>query len=101
LFINFLHQINSDTPHLVQFISRTPRFEEPNQVIVGFDFNGASVRLRSWTPDDYGELSVRISCRSRESDQRLSSVAQVCTMCLPHTVFPQWRTSESSPSIRI
>jgi hypothetical protein len=36
LFINFLHQINSDTLHLVQFISRTPRFEEPNQVIVGF-----------------------------------------------------------------
>jgi hypothetical protein len=38
LFIALPHQINFDTPHLVQFIHRTPRFEEPNEAIVRFDF---------------------------------------------------------------
>ena len=75
--ITFLHQVNSDIPHLVQFINRTPSFEEPNEAIVGFDFGNADVRLLSWT----SENCVEISCE--ESDHQLSSMAQVCTMCFP------------------
>jgi len=78
LYIIPFHQINFDTPHLVQFISRTPRLAEPNLALVGFDLDFAQVRLLS---DGYRELCVKISCE--DTDQQLSSMAQVCTMCLP------------------
>ena len=81
LFINFFHQINFNTPHLVQFISRIPVFGEPDEAEVDFELDVPKVRLRSCTDDDYGELSVKISCG--QSDQQLSSIAQVCTRCLP------------------
>ena len=81
LFITFLYQINFDTPHLVQLISRSPVFNEPMEAQVDFDFDAADVQLISWTPDDYGELYVTISCE--QSDQQLSSIAQVCAKCLP------------------
>ena len=80
--ITFLHQIHSDTPHLVQFIHRTPRFEEPNKAIVRFGFNDVvEIRLLSYTSDGDGELIVEIS--RGESNQRVSSIGQVCTTCLP------------------
>jgi hypothetical protein len=82
-FITFLHQINFDTPHLVQFINRTPKLEKPNVAMVGFDFDAAEVRLRvlPCKYNDYGEFCVKILCE--ESDQQPSSIAQVCAMCLP------------------
>ena len=83
LCIAFLHQINInfDNPHLVQFISRSPVFNEPMEAQVEFDFDAVDIQLISGTPDDYGELYVTISCG--QSDQQLSSIAQVCTNCLP------------------
>ena len=81
LYITFLHQIRFNTPRLVQFVSRTPRFKEPQEVDVNFCFDAAEVRLMSCTSSDYGELAVEIPCE--EWDQQLEFMAQVCTMCLP------------------
>ena len=83
LDITFLHQINFDTPHLAQFIRRTPRFEKPDVVDVCFDYEVAEVQFLSGATDDDMELAlcVRISCD--ESAQQLASMVQVCTMCLP------------------
>ena len=86
LFVTFLHQININTPHLAQFVSRTPRFEELIEAKINFDFDAPQVQFLSCTPDDYGEelcveILVRFSCGG--SNQQLASMAQVCTMCLP------------------
>ena len=81
LFIKFLHQINFDTPHLVQFISHTLLFGEPDEAVVDFDVDLTEVWLWSCTSDDYRELSMKISCR--QSDQQIPSITQVCTRCLP------------------
>ncbi|KAF8495466.1 hypothetical protein F5888DRAFT_1711063 [Russula emetica] len=81
LFITFFHQRNFDTPHLVQFISRTPRFEEPNEAHVSFDLDPVVGLL--WPSDNYGWLCVQISFDDSESDEQLSSIAQVCNVCLP------------------
>jgi hypothetical protein len=83
LFTTFFHQINFDTPHLVQFIRRTPRLEEPDQVDMCIDYETAEVRLLSCASDDYRKLVLRVEISCEESDQQLSSMAQVCTMCLP------------------
>jgi len=79
LSIAFLPQMNFDTPHLVQFVSRTPRFKEPNEARVSFNPD-AQVQLL-WASEEYCRLRVEISCE--ESDPQLSSIAQVYTMCLP------------------
>ena len=97
LFITFFHQRDFDTPHLVQFISRTPSFEEPNGAEVNFDYKATDVRLLSSTSDDYGKLCVKLSCE--EAPQQVSSMAQVCAKCLPPLptvenlqVFPNFTT---------
>ena len=79
--ITFSHEleINLDSPHLVQFISRTPRFEEPNEAHIGMN-TGAVVQLR-WASDNYRRLSVNISCDW--SHPLVSSMAKICAMCLP------------------
>ena len=82
LSITFFPQINFDTPHLVQFISRTPGFKEPNEAHVNLNPD-AEVRL-VWASDGYGsvgKLCVKILCE--ESDPQLLFIVQVCTMCLP------------------
>jgi hypothetical protein len=81
LFIVFFPQINFDTPHLFQFISRTPRFKEPFEAIVGFDSDAVDVRYQYRTSDIRGKLCVQISYE--ESDGQLSSIAQICVVCLP------------------
>jgi hypothetical protein len=84
LFITFrLGQMNFDTPHahFVQFISRTPRFQEPNEAHVTLDLN-PDVQLL-WASDDHARLRVEISYEDLEADPERSSIAQVCAMCLP------------------
>jgi hypothetical protein len=78
LSMDFLQRGNFDTPHLVQFISRTPRFREPSEARVDLDFESAVVGL-IWPSGDW---LVEITCH-HTSDQYLSSVAQVCALCLP------------------
>ena len=75
LHINFLLQTNFDTPHLVQFISRTPRFQEPNEAYVSLHPYPV-VRL-----SEDGECRVEFLCE--ESGPQVSYITWVCTMCLP------------------
>ena len=86
LFITFLDQMNFDTPHLVQFISRTPKFQDPDQAHVTLDLD-ADVQLQ-WTSDDSRELRVKISYEGLATDPQPFSMGQVCTVCFPplHTV---------------
>ncbi len=83
LSITFFPQMNYDSPHLVQFISRTPRFEGPNEAHVRLDTD-AEVQL-IWTSDGYDNIAriyVEISCEIPNPPQP-SSIAQLYTMCLP------------------
>jgi hypothetical protein len=49
LDINFFLLLDFDTSHVVQFINRTPTFEEPNEAHVGCDYNSSAVvRLESF-----------------------------------------------------
>jgi hypothetical protein len=76
-------QMDFDMPHrnLVQFIGRTPRFEEPTEAHVTLDFN-AVVQLL-WASDNNAMLNVDISYEGSEEDLQPWSIAQVFTMCLP------------------
>ena len=79
LAINFFHQLIFDTPQLTHFISRTPKLEAQYEARLVFsDDWGASVTL----PQTYeGALKLEVSCE--KSDWRLSSLAQLCSSCLP------------------
>jgi hypothetical protein len=79
LRLAFPDQMNFDNPHLVQFISRTPTFEGPNETHVTFNLD-AAVRLL-WASDSHGRLCVEII--GEDSDPQVSSIAQVFAMCLP------------------
>ena len=80
VFMSFFLQTNLDTPHLVQFTSRTPMFQEPNEAHVILDLD-AEVRLL-WSSDNFRRISVEISYEDEESYLQVSSIAQVCAMCL-------------------
>jgi hypothetical protein len=84
LFLTFpLDQMNFDTPHLVQFISRTPRFQEPNEAHVTLDLDAEVKLLCPSDAGDHARLCVQISYEDLEADLGPSSIAQVCAMCLP------------------
>jgi hypothetical protein len=80
LYITFFNQIVFDTPQFVQFISRTPRLKAPQKARVTFEGDAASINLSSHT-SGFQWLYVRIPCR--ELDWQVSSLEQVCTLCLP------------------
>ena len=80
LYITLFNQIFFDTPHLIQFISHTPKlrvFEEAH-LTFGDDTN---INLSSPTSDYRGSLAVKIPCR--ELDWQVSSLEQICHSCLP------------------
>jgi hypothetical protein len=70
-----------DTPHLVQFISRTPRFKEPNEAHVTLDLD-AKVEL-FWASNVSPRHRAEISYDDPAADPHPSFIAQVYTMCLP------------------
>jgi hypothetical protein len=70
LIITFFHQLLFDTPHLTQFVRRTPKFKAYDEARV--EFSGSCVWL---TTSDWA-LRLGISCRP--SDWQLSSLAQIC-----------------------
>jgi hypothetical protein len=78
LYITFFNQIVFDTPQLIQFISRTPTLEALKRARVAFGNDAARVYFSQ--KSNY-RLNVEISCR--ESDWQLSSLKQVCDLCLP------------------
>ena len=77
LGISFFDEMNLVTPHLVQFISRTSKFQEPNEAHVGYEYFDTSTVVRLGSR---GRLVV-ISCE--QSYEELSSIAKICTKCLP------------------
>jgi hypothetical protein len=72
--------MNLDTPHLVQFISRTPRFKEPKETHVSLD--PAEVQLYR-VSDGYGNIERLCGISYGGSVPQLSSIVQICTMCFP------------------
>jgi hypothetical protein len=80
LEITFFNQIVFDMPQFTQFISRSPKLETFEKAIVVFSKYTATVNLSSQTTG-YGMLNMAISCR--ELDWQVSSMEQVCTLCLP------------------
>ena len=80
LSITFFFELNFDTPHLVQLISRTPRFQEPNEAHVSLDYD-AEIGLL-WTSDDCERLLMRI-LYDDDSGPKLWCAAQACARCLP------------------
>ena len=77
LDITFFNQIVFDTPHTIQFISRTALKAENAHIIFGDDAAQVSP-FSSQTPEySYGILDVKILCR--ELDWQVSSIEQVCT----------------------
>jgi hypothetical protein len=84
LLIELFDYIDSDTPELEQFISRTPRFGGYNEACLIFDLDRALVRLQSHPDhsDHHGMVQVKISCKLPVL--QLSSLAQVCNSPLHH-----------------
>jgi hypothetical protein len=80
LHIVFFNQIDFDSPQLTQFISRTPRLNLPDEAHVIFHHDNVMIRFLSRT---FGpaEFHVEISCSG--SDWQLTSLTQVCALCLP------------------
>jgi hypothetical protein len=80
LEVTFFNQIVFDTPQFIQFITRTPIWETFEKANVVFEYGVATVNLSSRTPG-HGNLTVTILCI--EFDWQVSSMEQVCTLCLP------------------
>ena len=86
LYIAFFHQLIFDTPQLVRFISRTPKFEtNDGECRLAFSSHHCSVtfpQTSDWT------LTLVIRCT--QTDWQLSSLAQICNSSFPqspiHTV---------------
>ena len=74
--ITFFPQLIFHTPRLAQFISRTPNFMAPDEAHVIFYNFQAKLIL----PQTYTRFESEILCR--QSDWRLSMLAQVCSSSL-------------------
>ena len=83
LDIRFFLQLIFETPHLAQFIDRTPQLKTIDEARVVFSDSGATVSLTRRS-DDKG-LELGISCRP--VDWQLSSLEQVCGSCLPQALI--------------
>jgi hypothetical protein len=80
LHVTFFNDIVFDTPQFIQFIRRTPSLENLEKAHVVFADRVASVHFPSKI-SNYRLLNTTISCR--ELDWQVSSLEQVCTLCLP------------------
>ena len=81
LKITVFNQIIFDMPQFIQFISRTPALEAPDEAHVIFD-NGVSQINFSSPTSGFSHFEVKIPCN--ELDWQISSLEQVFTSCLPH-----------------
>ena len=81
--IRFFHQLIFDTPKLTQFIARTPNTQPPVEARIAFSDRDVVVTC----PGTFARsFSLGISCR--QSDWRLSSLAQVCSLSFPEAFIP-------------
>ena len=81
LEITLFNQIVFETPHFIQFISRTPMFKALEKAHVAFGARAAMVNFSTDLSSRHPILVVRILCR--ELDWQVSSLEQVFTSCLP------------------
>ena len=81
--ITFFHQLIFDTPQLNQFINRTPKLKTHDEAHVLFYFWTISVTLPQTLN---GALKLEVLCR--QPDWQLSSLAQLCSSSLSHTLTP-------------
>jgi F-box-like len=84
LHTTLFNDIVFDTPQLMQFISRTLTVKALERARITFEDDAATVELSSissLTSGKYENLEVKISCS--ELDWQVSSMEQVCTLCLP------------------
>jgi hypothetical protein len=82
LDITFFHPPILDTPQLIQFICRTPKFKPGDKAYVELSDWEISVTLPQ-TPS--GRLSLGIGDSSTQPDWQLSSLVHVCRSFFPHT----------------
>ena len=80
LYITLFNQIAFDMPQFTQFISRSPTLELFKKALVVFGDGAAWVNLSPQT-SGHGTLNMTIPCM--ELDWQVSSMEQVCTLCLP------------------
>jgi F-box-like len=85
LYISFSYQVISDTPQLVEFISRTPKLKTYDEARVIISGSLASITLPGRDRDNLG-LQLAILCR--RSDRQLSSLVQVCASTFPQAFIP-------------
>ena len=79
LEITFFNDIVFDMPHMCQFISRTPLSSATNAYIT---LKNDTLRVSFESKSHYyGKLKVSVLCEGL--DWQISSLAQVCTSCLP------------------
>ena len=83
LTITFFHQQIFNTPHLNQFISRTPKFGAHDEACVDFTQWGVWVKL----PQTFDGL-LKLGISSKNPDWQLSSLAQLCSSSFPQGVIP-------------
>jgi hypothetical protein len=81
LYTTLFNDIVFDTPHLTQFISRTPIMQALKEAHVTFYGDAAAVVLSSLEHGRFETLKVEIPCRGL--DWQVSSMEQICASCLP------------------
>ena len=80
LFATFFNDIVFDPPQFMQFISRTPMSRTLEEAHVTLEDGIAGVTFLSRTPV-YRRIDVKSLCTGL--DGQVSSLEQVCTLCLP------------------
>jgi hypothetical protein len=85
LEIKFLRLLISDTPQLIQFITRTPNLKACDQTHVCFSNSDVRVAFPRTPSDSDNGLKLAISCR--QSEWQLSAMAQVCSSSFPQSLI--------------
>ena len=85
LEMKFFNQLIFDTPQLIQFITRTPKFKPYDQAHVYFSSLDVGVKFPPKIARFDNGLNLAISCK--QSEWRLSAMAQVCSSSFPQSLI--------------
>ena len=85
LSIAFFHQLIFDTPHLSQFISRTPELKASDYAFVQFLDQDVSVESRH--SDGQGNKCIKLGISCGHIDWQLSSLAQIFNSSFPQALL--------------
>ena len=86
LTITLFHERIFDTPHLNQFIGRTPNFWARDVAYVDFITPGAHVTLPKKFTEEHSVV-FKLGVLSKEPDWQLSSLARLCSSSFPQGVL--------------